>query len=93
MSLHILALGYFLTVLLGFGSRVTLGHSGRTPHANKFTVYIFIGVQVLVGLRIFTSLSLNFPLDYVFFVNLSAIFLILLLIAWSIKYLPILLGK
>ncbi|MDZ7818930.1 MAG: NnrS family protein [Aliarcobacter sp.] len=29
--IHTMALGYFLTVLIGFGTRVILGHSGTTP--------------------------------------------------------------
>lgn len=93
LSLHTLALGYFLTILLGFGSRVVLGHSGRKPYANKFTIFTFISVQALVLLRIFTSISLNFNLDYVLFIDLSSIVLILILLTWSSKYLPILLGK
>ena len=40
--IHTLALGYFITVLIGFGTRVILGHSGSTPHANKFAIFIFV---------------------------------------------------
>lgn len=91
---HTLALGYFLTILIGFGTRVILGHSGTTPHANNFAIFIFISVQVISLLRIFTSFSLNFSLDYAFFLNLTSILLILGLIIWSSRYITILLkGK
>jgi uncharacterized protein involved in response to NO len=92
--IHTLSLGYFLTVLIGFGTRVILGHSGTTPHASNFAIFIFIVVQVLVVLRIFTSFTLNFGLDYMFFLNLTAILLIVGLLVWSSKYITILLkGK
>ena len=91
---HTLALGYFLTVLIGFGTRVILGHSGTTPHASSFAIVIFILVQIVAALRVFAALSINTSLDYIFFLNLSALLLICGLIIWSIKYLTILLkGK
>ena len=92
--IHTIALGYFLTVLIGFGTRVILGHSGTTPHASNFAIVIFIAVQVITLFRIFTSFTLNFDLNYVLFLNITAILLILGLIIWSIKYVSILLkGK
>jgi uncharacterized protein involved in response to NO len=92
--IHTMALGYFLTVLVGFGTRVILGHSGTTPHANNFAIFIFIVIQVIALLRIFTAFSINFGLDYTFFINLTAILLIIGLLVWSSKYLTILLkGK
>ena len=92
--IHTMALGYFLTVLIGFGTRVILGHSGTTPHANNFAIFIFIVVQFIALLRIFSSFSFNFGLNYVFFINLTAILLIIGLLVWSSKYITILLkGK
>lgn len=92
--IHTMALGYFLTVLIGFGTRVILGHSGTTPHASNFAIFIFIVVQFIALLRIFSSFSFNFGLNYVFFVNLTAILLIIGLLVWSSKYITILLkGK
>ena len=92
--IHAMALGYFLTVLIGFGTRVILGHSGTTPHANNFAIFIFIAVQFISLLRIFTSFSLNFSLDYIFLLNTTSILLILGLIVWSSRYIIILLkGK
>ncbi len=92
--IHTLALGYFITLLIGFGTRVILGHSGSTPHANNFAIFIFIFVQIVAILRIFSSFTLNFALDYTFFINLTAILLIVGLLLWSSKYITILLkGK
>ncbi|MGB1227327.1 MAG: NnrS family protein [Poseidonibacter sp.] len=92
--IHTLALGYFVTVLVGFGTRVILGHSGTTPYAGKFAITIFIAIQIIAFLRIFTSFSLNFDLNYIFLLNLTAFLLVGGLIIWSLKYLGILIkGK
>lgn len=92
--IHTLALGYFITLLVGFGTRVILGHSGSTIHANNFAIFIFISVQIIVILRIFTSFSLNFGFNYVALLNLTASLLIIGLLLWSSKYVVILIkGK
>ena len=92
--IHTLAVGYFVTVLVGFGTRVILGHSGTTPYAGKFAITIFIAIQIIAFLRIFTSFSLNFDLNYIFLLNLTAFLLVGGLIVWSTKYLGILIkGK
>lgn len=92
--IHTLALGYFITVLVGFGTRVILGHSGSTPHANNFAIFVFIAIQIITLFRIFTSFSLNFGLNYMTLLDITAILLIFGLLLWSSKYIVILLkGK
>ena len=92
--IHALALGYFITVLVGFGTRVILGHSGSTPHANNFAIFVFIAIQIITLFRIFTSFSLNFGLNYMALLDITAILLIFGLLLWSSKYIVILLkGK
>lgn len=92
--IHIFALGYFCTILLGFGTRVTLGHSGSVPTANSFTIILYVVFQLVVLLRVFSAYSINFDLDYLFFINLTALCFITVFILWSSKYLVILLkGK
>lgn len=91
---HIFALGFFTTILVGFGTRVVLGHSGRTPMSDGITTFMFIFVQVVVLSRIIAAYSINFDLDYSTYINISAILFLIAFISWSIKYLPILLkGK
>ncbi|MCT7481586.1 NnrS family protein [Aliarcobacter cryaerophilus] len=89
--IHTLAIGYFVTVLIGFGTRVVLGHSGRKIETKLFALFIFISVQILALVRIFASICVNFGLNYIVFIELSAILLILALIIWSLKYVAILL--
>jgi uncharacterized protein involved in response to NO len=88
--IHIFAVGYFITILVGFGTRVVLGHSGRTPMADTITTAMFFIIQAIVIVRAFAAFSISLGWDYVFWINASAIFLIVALIAWSAKYLPIL---
>ena len=84
--IHTIALGYFVTVLVGFGTRVILGHSGSTPHANNFAIFIFVSIQIITLLRIFASFSTNLGLNYQFLLNLTAILLVIGLLLWSSKF-------
>jgi len=88
--IHTFALGYFITMLIGFGTRVILGHSGRTPNADKIAIALFIFLQLVVVIRLFASISSNFGFDYIFWINHSALLMVFALLAWSIKYLWIL---
>ncbi|MDX4057575.1 NnrS family protein, partial [Aliarcobacter skirrowii] len=88
--IHTLAIGYFVTVLVGFGTRVILGHSGRKIETKLFALIIFIAVQFLALIRVFTSISSNFDFNYIFFIELSAFLLIVALVIWSLKYITIL---
>ena len=88
--IHTFALGYFTTMLIGFGTRVILGHSGRTPNADKIAIALFIFLQLIVIIRLFASIASNFGFDYIFWINHSALLMVFALLAWSIKYLWIL---
>ncbi|OCL83785.1 NnrS family protein [Arcobacter porcinus] len=88
--IHTLALGYFVTVLIGFGTRVILGHSGRKIETKLFAKLIFIFLQIFILFRVFTSISTNFSLDYALLIEINTIILIVLLLVWSLKYIVIL---
>ncbi|NOX14644.1 MAG: NnrS family protein [Epsilonproteobacteria bacterium] len=88
--LHIIAIGYFVTALIGFGTRVTLGHSGKIPTADKMTIAIFWSIQLIVFIRFFAGISLNYGLNYPYFIALSAFLLVFVLLVWSYKYLLVL---
>jgi uncharacterized protein involved in response to NO len=55
LGIHALSLGFFLTMLIGFGTRVTLGHSGNKMQVDSYTKYLFYLTQVVVLSRILTS--------------------------------------
>lgn len=85
-NFHLLALGFLTTILIGFGTRVTLGHSGQPPHADKLAANIFWFIQVVVILRALVSFNVAFGwgADFLFDISLSA-WLILFLI-WAFRY-------
>ena len=92
--LHSLAIGFFVTILVGFGTRVVLGHSGRTPTADKFAIFVFIFVQIITISRIVAALLINTDTWYITSLNISALLLIIGLLVWSSRYVKILLeGK
>jgi uncharacterized protein involved in response to NO len=94
LSVHILAIGFVTTILIGFGTRVTLGHSGQTPHADNFATKIFWFVQVVVILRVLYSINIAFGWGANFLFDISFTAWLLLFLIWSARYGKVLLfGK
>lgn len=88
--LHSLALGYFTTILIGFGTRVLLGHSGREPKADKYTVMLFMLIQLMVIVRILADI---FPIFYIEFIVAAAFLWISAFGWWSARFGKILFEK
>ena len=89
--LHTLALGYFTTVLIGFGTRVILGHSGRIPKADAYAIFLFGLIQLMTLLRILAGL---FPAYGYFHAILSVAGLWLIIFGlWAKRYIAILFEK
>jgi uncharacterized protein involved in response to NO len=86
LNIHLLALGFLTTVLIGFGTRVTLGHSGQPPHADKLAAKLFWFIQVVVVLRALLSFNTAFKwgADFLFDISLSA--WLLLFLVWALRY-------
>ena len=94
LGIHLLAIGFLTTILIGFGTRVTYGHSGQAPQANGFVKSLFIFIQVVVLTRFLYSLNIGFAWEKNFLFDLSFSMWLLLFVLWSIKFLPILIrGK
>ncbi len=93
LNIHLLAIGFLTTVLIGFGTRVTLGHSGQPPHADKLVTNLFWFIQVVVILRALFSINVAFGwgLNFLFDISFSA-WLILFLI-WGGRYGKVLLFR
>ncbi len=89
LPLHLLALGFLTTLLIGFGTRVTLGHSGNVLRIDREGVLIFYFTQVVVLGRILFSLAASFGKISPAF-DISATLWILLIVAWLWKYFEIL---
>ena len=92
LGIHTLALGFFLTMLIGFGTRVTIGHSGNRMQVNTYTKYLFYLTQVVVLSRIATSLFVGEYFLIIF--NLSVVIWLGLFLLWGYKFFAVLvLGK
>jgi len=92
LGIHTLSLGFFLTMLIGFGTRVTLGHSGNKMQVDNYTKYLFYLTQVVVLSRILTSL---FTGEYFLIVfNISVVIWLGLFLLWGYKFFMVLIfGK
>ncbi len=85
LQIHLLMLGYLTTLLIGFATRVTLGHSGNMMQVDHYTKGLFWLTQAVVVGRALYSLSGWSPLF-----DISATLWLLLFGLWAIRYLPVL---
>ncbi len=90
LDIHSLMLGFLLTVLIGFGTRVTLGHSGNVMFANKLTKFIFIWTQIVVLVRVLVSVVASLGMNFMILFDISVTFWLVLFIVWSWKFLKVL---
>lgn len=90
LDIHVLLLGFVFTILIGFGTRVTLGHSGNKMFADTFTKMLFIWTQVVVVLRILTSFAVAFEINFMILFDITATAWLLMFIAWSVRFLAVL---
>jgi len=86
LNVHLLAIGFLTTVLIGFGTRVTLGHSGQPPHGDKFATTIFIFIQVVVLGRALFSLNVAFGWGVDLLFDISFTLWLILFIVWGVRY-------
>ncbi len=85
LSIHLVVLGFLTTIMIGFGTRVTLGHSGNQMHIDKVTKILFYLTQIVVYFRALYSFSGSNMLF-----DITATLWMVLFVAWSVKYLPVL---
>ncbi len=85
-EIHLLALGFLTTILIGFGTRVTLGHSGQTPDTDKVTIALFWWTQVIVIARFALSVDTAFGGSHSWLFDAAACGWIFLFIVWGGRY-------
>ena len=90
LDIHMLTLGFVFTILIGFGTRVTIGHSGNMMQADKWTTYLFYWTQVVVGLRILVSLLAAFGWNFMILFDITATAWIIMFIAWAVRFFAVL---
>lgn len=90
LGVHLIAIGFLTTILIGFGTRVTLGHSGQPPHADRFVTGLFWFIQVVVLLRALYSLNIAFGWGANFLFDISFTAWLILFILWAYRYTKVL---
>ena len=94
LDIHLITLGFVFTILIGFGSRVTIGHSGNRMHADRLTQYLFYATQLIVVLRLLVSLLAAFGMNFMVLFDITATAWVLLLFVWAWRFFPLLItGK
>jgi len=94
LDIHVLLLGFVFTILIGFGTRVTIGHSGNMMQADKWVQVLFIWTQVVVALRILVSLVAAFGWNFMILFDISVTAWLIMFIAWALRFFAVLItGK
>jgi len=83
LQVHIWGIGFIVTMIIGFGSRVAMGHSGRKIDADKTTVFIFVTLVFLVFVRL---LGVFYPT----LLEASIYLWCFIFTVWAYKYAPML---
>lgn len=91
LNVHLLAIGFLTTLLIGFGTRVTLGHSGQAPNADRFATNLFWFIQVVVLGRVLFSINIAFGWGSNFLFDISVTLWLLLFLLWGVRYAKVLL--
>ncbi|MDF1876536.1 NnrS family protein [Sulfurimonas sp. SAG-AH-194-L11] len=91
LNIHLLALSFLTTLLIGFGTRVTLGHSGQAPNADRFVTNLFWFIQVVVLGRVLFSLNIAFGWGLNFLFDISFTLWLILFVLWGARYVKVLL--
>jgi len=90
LDIHVLALGFFFTMLIGFGTRVTLGHSGNMMRADRLTTILFYWTQVVVLTRILTSLAVANSWDFLVFFDIALTVWMVMFGLWGSRFFAVL---
>jgi len=94
LDIHVLMLGFVFTMLIGFGTRVTIGHSGNQMQADNWIKGLFIWTQVVVIIRLLTSIVSAFGWNFTVLFDISATVWMILFIAWALRFFAVLIkGK
>ncbi|MCK5855286.1 MAG: NnrS family protein, partial [Sulfurovaceae bacterium] len=94
LDIHMLLLGFIFTLLIGFGTRVTIGHSGNQMKADRLTTMLFYWTQVVIVVRILTSLALVNGWNFFVFFDISITVWLVMFGVWGYRFFAVLIfGK
>ncbi|MDD5384475.1 MAG: NnrS family protein [Gallionella sp.] len=84
--LHALTIGCFATLLIGMGTRVTLGHSGLPMQADTPVKLMFAGMQLAALLRVLADMLPMQAMHWLYFAAAAA--WLACFVPWVSRYLP-----
>ena len=94
LDVHILMLGFVFTILIGFGTRVTIGHSGNIMQATIWEKVLFNWTQVVVVIRMITSMAAAWGWNFMVLFDISVTVWLIMFILWAIRFFAVLIkGK
>jgi uncharacterized protein involved in response to NO len=86
LGVHMLVLGFLLTILIGFGTRVTIGHSNNIMNANKLTISLFVLTQIVVLSRMIMSIAASMKYDFMILFDISIVLWVILFVVWLVQF-------
>jgi len=81
MPIHLLVLGFLTTILIAFGTRVTLGHGQAPLIVSRAGKFLFIFVQIVIAFRVILSITASEGIVFPFF-DISATLWIVMFVWW-----------
>ena len=93
LNTHLLAIGFLTTMLVGFATRVLLGHSGLAIYANRSTIAIFIAIEIVLVLRALYSVDLAYGFNISYLFESVYILWILIFSLWGAKFIKLFFKK
>jgi uncharacterized protein involved in response to NO len=90
LDIHTLMLGFVFTILIGFGTRVTLGHSGNMMQAGIWEKFLFNWTQVVVIVRLLVSMAAAWNWNFMPLFNISAAVWLTMFALWTLRFFPLL---
>ena len=84
--LHALTIGCFATLLIGMGTRVTLGHSGLPMRADTKVKLMFAGMQLAALLRVLADMLPMQAMHWLYIAAAAA--WLACFVPWASRYLP-----
>jgi len=79
-------LGFLFTVLIGFGTRVTIGHSGNMMVATPYIKFLFVFTQVVVLVRLAVSIVASLGYNFMIIFDISITMWLLMFLFWLYKF-------
>ena len=82
---HAIGMGFCSTMMVGFVTRVSLGHGGRPLRPSELHWMLYLGLHAVAALRVMFALTAAAP----WWLHATAALWLLLIVAWAWRMLPV----